>query len=74
MELEAAQIIIVHGLARRICQENSEYAGIPANFTVLEDARGKICLNEGIETALAKLPQGCFADIPDSVMKESLSN
>jgi ATP-dependent helicase/nuclease subunit A len=72
-ELEASQISTIHALAGRICQENSEVAGIPANFTVLEDARGKIWLREGIETALANLPVECFTDIPYSLMKESLN-
>ena len=73
-ELEAAQIGTIHGLASRICQENSEVAGIPANFNILEDARGKIWLQEAMEAALANLPEQCFADIPYSLMKESISN
>jgi ATP-dependent helicase/nuclease subunit A len=72
-ELEASQISTIHALAGRICQENSEIAGIPANFTVLEDARGKIWLTEAIETALANLPGEYFTDIPYSLMKESLN-
>lgn len=72
-ELEIAQISTIHALASRICQENSEFAGIPANLTVLEDARGKIWLEEGIETALANLPDRYFTDIPYSLMRESIN-
>jgi ATP-dependent helicase/nuclease subunit A len=72
-ELEASQISTIHALAGRICQEHSEIAGIPANFTVLEDARGKIWLAEVIETALANLRDEYFTDIPYSLMKESLN-
>ena len=72
-ELEAAQISTIHALAARICQENSEIASIPANFQVLEDARGNIWLQEGIETALANLPERYFTDIPYSLMKESIN-
>ena len=72
-ELEAAQISTIHALAARICQENSEIAQIPANFQVLEDARGNIWLQEKIEAALANLPDRCFTDIPYSLMKESIN-
>ena len=72
-ELESAQISTIHALAARICQENSEIASIPANFRVLEDARGNIWLQEAIETALANLPPECFADIPYSLMKEAIN-
>ena len=72
-ELEAAQISTIHALASRICQENSEIAQIPANFQILEDARGNIWLQKGIEAALANLPDRCFTDIPYSLMKESLN-
>jgi ATP-dependent helicase/nuclease subunit A len=72
-ELEASQISTIHALASRICQEHSEAAGISANFTVLEDARGKIWLTEAIEAALANLRGEYFTDIPYSLMKESLN-
>ncbi|VEP14101.1 putative helicase [Hyella patelloides LEGE 07179] len=72
-ELEAAPISTIHALAGRICQENSEVAGIPANFAVLEDAKAKIWLQEGIEAALANLPPQCFTDIPYSLMKETIN-
>lgn len=73
-ELEAAQISTIHALAARICQENSEIASIPANFRVLEDARGNIWLQEAIEAALANLPSQYFTDIPYSLMKESINH
>jgi ATP-dependent helicase/nuclease subunit A len=72
-ELEAAQISTIHALAARICQENSEIAQIPANFQVLEDARGNIWLQEAIEAALANLRDRYFTDIPYSLMKESIN-
>jgi ATP-dependent helicase/nuclease subunit A len=72
-ELEAAPISTIHGLASRICQEHSEITGIPANFTVLEDARGKIWLNNSLDAALATLPSQCYRDIPYSLMKQSIA-
>ena len=72
-ELEAAQISTIHALASRICLENSEIAQIPANFQVLEAARGNIWLQEAIEAALANLPDRYFTDIPYSLMKESIN-
>ncbi len=72
-ELEASPISTIHGLASRICQENSEVVGIPANFTVLEAARGEIWLKNSLDSALATLPFQCYQDIPYSLMKESIS-
>ena len=73
-ELEAAPISTIHALASRICQEHSEVAGIPANFTVLEDARGEIWLKNSLDSALATLPSQCYKDIPYSLMKQSISS
>ena len=73
-ELEAAPISTIHALASRICEQNSEVAGIPANFTVLEDARGHIWLKNSLDAALATLPSQCYRDIPYSLMKESISS
>ena len=73
-ELEAAPISTIHALASRICQQHSEVAGIPANFTVLEDARSKIWLQNSLDSALATLPSQCYRDIPYSLMKESISS
>ena len=73
-ELEAAPISTIHALASRICEQNSEVAGIPANFTVLEDARGQIWLKNSLDAALATLPSQCYRDIPYSLMKESISS
>jgi len=72
-EIEAAQISTIHALASRICAENSELAGIPSNFKVLEDAKGKIWLQASIDSAIADLPPEYFSEIPYSVMKSSLN-
>lgn len=73
-ELEVSQISTIHALSSRICQENSEAAGIPANFTVLDDIRGKIWLQESLEAALNNLPTQYFTEISYSLMKEFLNS
>ena len=72
-ELEAAQIGTIHALASRICQENSEVVSIPANFTILENERGKIWLREGLKNALANLPARFYRNIPYFLMEETIS-
>ena len=72
-ELEAAQISTIHALASRICQEHSQFAGVPANFTVLDDIKDQIWLADHLQAALAQLPRQFYETIPYSLMSDAIS-
>jgi ATP-dependent helicase/nuclease subunit A len=71
-ELEAAQISTLHALATRICQEHPEFAGVPADFTVLDELDGKIWVNEQLTLALEELPAEIYPTIPYSQVAQIL--
>lgn len=71
-ELEAAQISTLHSLATRICQEHPEAAGVPADFTVLDELESKIWVNEQLTLALAELPADIYQHIPYSQLADIL--
>ncbi len=71
-ELEAAQISTLHSLATRICQEHPEAAGVPADFTVLDELEGTIWVNEQLTLALAELPDAIYQDITYSQLADIL--
>ena len=71
-ELEAAQISTIHALATRICQEHPEAAGVPPDFSVLDDLEGKLWLNRQLELALDKLPESIYRNIPYSLLSSTL--
>lgn len=69
VELEAAPIMTMHALAARICREHPDAAGVPADFTILEDRpEGPIWALEQLDEAIAGLP----AEIQDSVPSDLL--
>ncbi|MDJ0687563.1 MAG: UvrD-helicase domain-containing protein [Xenococcaceae cyanobacterium MO_188.B32] len=72
-ELEAAQISTIHALASCICQEHYQSAGVPANFTVLDDIKDQIWLADHLQAALAQLPRQFYETIPYSLMSEAIS-
>ncbi|AFZ37811.1 UvrD/REP helicase [Stanieria cyanosphaera PCC 7437] len=72
-ELEAATISTIHALASRICEEHPSVAGIPADFTVIDDLEGKIWLDEALESALIRLPPQVYQLIPFSLMSKVMS-
>lgn len=71
-ELEAAQISTLHSLATRICQEHPEAAGVPADFTVLDELESKIWVNEQLTLALAELPADIYQHISYSQLADIL--
>ena len=71
-ELEAAQISTLHSLATRICQEHPEAAGVPADFTVLDELESKIWLNQQLILALTELPAEIYQEIFYSQLGEIL--
>jgi ATP-dependent helicase/nuclease subunit A len=71
-ELEAAPICTFHSLAARICHEHPEAAGVPADFTPLDEWEGQLWQSEQVAIALDQLPKHLYAQIPYSSMKEAI--
>ena len=71
-ELEAAQISTIHALAARICREHPESAGVPYDFTIIDDVEGKLWQSDRLDDALNKLPDRLYERIPYSLMRDSL--
>ncbi|MEJ2189668.1 MAG: UvrD-helicase domain-containing protein [Acidobacteriota bacterium] len=67
-ELEAAQISTLHALAARICRDHPEAAGVPADFTVLEDLERQLWTADQLEEAIADLPTEVLEKVPFSVL------
>ncbi|MEO1375883.1 MAG: UvrD-helicase domain-containing protein [Cyanobacteria bacterium J06635_10] len=71
-ELEAAQISTIHALAMRICQEHPEVAGVPADFTVLDELEGSLKSQQWLDEALDTLPVQLYEQVPYSLMSQAL--
>ena len=54
-EVEAAQISTMHSLASRICRDFYDLAGIPADFTVLDETESPVWLTEKFEEAVSAI-------------------
>ena len=72
-ELEAAQISTIHALSARICSEHFQLINIPADFEVLDSLEGQVWLEDGLKTALTKLPPAIFRAIPYSQLRQILT-
>ena len=59
-ELEAARISTFHSLASAICRQHSNEAGIPGDFTILDEVQGALWLADRVDDALDTLPEGLF--------------
>jgi ATP-dependent helicase/nuclease subunit A len=71
-ELEAARISTIDALAMRICEEHPEAAGVPADFTLLDDIEGQIRDQEYLEMALDQLPDRFYRQIPYSLIEAAM--
>jgi ATP-dependent helicase/nuclease subunit A len=71
-ELEAAPICTFHSLAARICREHPKAAGVPADFTPLDEWEGQLWQGEQMAIALNQLPSGLYGQIPYSLMKVAM--
>ena len=71
-ELEAAPICTFHSLAARIRREHPEAAGVPADFTPLDEWEGQLWQAEQVAIALDQLPSGLYGQIPYSLMKAAM--
>lgn len=72
-ELEAAPILTMHALAARICREHPEAAGVPADFTILEERpEGPIWQMEQLDEAIAALPLDILKAIRSTLLREAM--
>ncbi|MDB9314652.1 UvrD-helicase domain-containing protein [Spirulina sp. CS-785/01] len=71
-ELEAAQISTLHALASRICHEHPQAAGIPADFSILENREGQLWLADCRQQVISQLPFNFFEVIPYSQLSSVL--
>ncbi len=73
LTVEAAQISTMHALAQRICQEFPEAAGVPPDFTILDDLEGSVWLAEQVEEAMSELPPALFDAAPYGAVRETVA-
>lgn len=72
-ELEAAPILTMHALAARICREHPEAAGVPADFTLLDERpEGAIWALERLDEAIATLPEQVLEQVPPELLRAAL--
>jgi len=72
-ELEAAQISTIHALATRICRQHPETAGVPFDFSVLDELEGVLWSTECLKAAMDTLPAYLYEQVPYSLMSDVLS-
>ncbi len=68
-ELEAAPISTLHSLAKRVCEEHPDKAGVPASFSIIDDIEAPTWIAEQIGEALANLPAEIYDVVPYSQLK-----
>jgi ATP-dependent helicase/nuclease subunit A len=73
-ELEAAPICTFHSLTARICHEHPEAAGVPADFTPLDEWEGRLWQSEQVAIVLDQLPNQLYAQIPYSLVKAAIES
>ncbi len=71
-EVEAAQISTIHSLAARICRDFYDIAGIPSDFSVLDDLDSPIWLAQEFEAAIAGVPRETVAELGYDWLKNAL--
>jgi superfamily I DNA/RNA helicase len=71
-ELEAAQISTIHALCARVCREHPEEAGVPADFRILDELRGRLWTADRLADAMDDLPQEHYRVVPYPLMQGAL--
>jgi ATP-dependent helicase/nuclease subunit A len=62
-EVDAAQISTIHGLAARICRDFYDLAGVPPDFTILDETAGPMWLGGRQQDALLAIDAELFAQV-----------
>src|SRR5215212_281560 len=71
-ELEAAQISTIHALCARVCREHPEEAGVPPDFGILDDLRGRLWTADRLADAMDGLPEESYRVVPYPLMQAAL--
>ncbi|MGD1901865.1 MAG: UvrD-helicase domain-containing protein [Geitlerinemataceae cyanobacterium] len=72
-ELEAAPICTLHSLAKRVCEEHPDRAGVPASFSIIDDIEAPTWMDEQLCEALANLPDEIYDAIPYSQLEAAIA-
>ena len=62
-EVEAAQISTMHSLASRICRDFYDLAGIPADFTILDDVDSPLWTAEKFDEAVGGIDRSIVEEL-----------
>ncbi len=71
-ELEAAQISTIHALCARVCREHPEEAGVPPDFGILDELRGRLWTADRLADAMDGLPEEHYWAVPYPLMQAAL--
>ncbi len=71
-ELEAAQISTIHALCARVCREHPEEAGVPPDFSVLDEVLDGVWVSERVLDALDALPPETYEVLHYEALKEAV--
>jgi ATP-dependent helicase/nuclease subunit A len=71
-ELEAAQISTIHALCARVCREHPDEAGVPADFGILDELRGRLWTADRLADAMDDLSQDHYRVVPYPLMQAAL--
>ena len=71
-ELEAAQISTIHALCARVCREHPEEAGVPPDFGILDELRGRLWTADRLADAMDDLPEEHYRVVPYPLMQAAL--
>ena len=73
-ELEAAQISTIHALCARVCREHLDEAGVPADFGILDELRGRLWTADRLADAMDDLPEEHYRVVPYPLMQVALES
>ena len=71
-EVDAAQISTIHGLAARICRDFYDLAGVPPDFTILDETGGPMWFGTRQQEALLAIDESLWAEVDFGWMESAV--